>query len=316
MRHLSVLIGLLAAGIAQAQREAEIPPVLRKALGAAATLRYSGERIVEFKTGPDRRRIVEYVLRDGPRTRIEFPDDSPYRGQIIVEDANERRHFFPDRNEIRILPPRGEEVARRLRSFLAKSMQRGFRVAVSDGGEVAGFATQAIVINDPKGNAAQKLWIEPRTGTVLKRELFDPVGGRVGLFQFTRINLRPSLAPKDFEIDRRGAKVITPEHAAREIASRMGLQPALLPASSGFRLESARSMRQRGPEFLALAYVGAEGRFTLFQLKEPVSENRLRRMARGSLSTYAWTRGAEHLALVGELPEARLHEIARLLGDS
>src|SRR5262245_22963865 len=92
----------------------QFPPLLQKAMERSKKQRFSGSRLVEMKMGPNRVRHTEYVLRDGERTRIEFPDASPFQGQIIVEANGERRHFFPDRNEMHITPPRREDFFMRL----------------------------------------------------------------------------------------------------------------------------------------------------------------------------------------------------------
>src|SRR5438094_251063 len=105
IRFPALLIALGLAAFLPAQDHhhgnlADLPPLVRKSFMANRTSKYSGERTVEFKHGPDRASHVEYVLKDGIRTRIEFPDDSEYKGQIIVDDGQQRLHYYPDRNEI------------------------------------------------------------------------------------------------------------------------------------------------------------------------------------------------------------------------
>ena len=80
---------------------ADLPPLVRKSVLSNRTAKgkYSGVRTVEFKRGPDRVSHVEYVLKSGIKTRIEFPDDSQYKGQTfsIVDDGHQRLHYFPDK---------------------------------------------------------------------------------------------------------------------------------------------------------------------------------------------------------------------------
>lgn len=296
----------------------DLPPILQKSIKSHRTSRYSGQRTVEFKFGPERNNHIEYVLKDGVRSRTEFPGDSPYKGQIIVEDGTHRYHYFPDRNEIRIEPPRGREFGRHLRGPGPDGDHRHepLRHTVVDGGPIAGFKTQLISASDANGNVLQKLWIEPRTGVVLKRVMFDPVGARIGYFEFSRINFNPKFAPGDFRIDRKGATVITPAMTARRLAMQLGLTPSILPESTGFQLEGARVLHPDGKDVLAQTYTGQEGRFTLFQLRAAVDQNRLQKMTRGRLASYSWERGGQGFALLGDLPQPRLREIARLLGDS
>lgn len=315
-----LLAGLMSAGFAQEHDHAgfaNLPPLVQKSIKANHTAKYSGERTVEFKKGPDRISHVEYVLKNGVKTRIEFPDDSEYRGQIIVDDGHQRMHYFPDRNEIDVEPAHVHETRPENRmapegAHVHPQLSR----AVSDGGIIAGWQTQLVTVTDPRGNVLQKMWIEPSSGVVLKRQLFDEVGTQVGYYEFTKINFRPTFADGDFRIDRKGAVVVTPVMQAHRLAVKLGFSDAIVPASTGFVLENAREIHPDNKDVLAQTYVGDEGRFTVFQLRGEVNQDRLNRLAQGRLSTYTWKKGNEAFAILGNLTPDKLRQIARLLGDS
>lgn len=317
----SLLICLVPTLVsAQPHRRGDIPPdlapILRRMLTSSRTARYVGQRVVEFKNGLERARHVELVLRDGPRTRTEFPDESPFKGQVIVENGRQRLHYFPDKNEIRILPQRGDETARRLMHSLGRARREGHRIVINEGGSVAGHQTQLAAVVDGKGNAVQRLWIEPRSGVLLRRELLDRSGNRHGFFEFQRISFTPTIGPKEFEIDRKGAIIVTLADMARRQAKQLGLSFVLLPPDSGYRLDSVRIMRPEEKPVLAMAYGSPDGRFTLFQMKGPLSQSKLRSTPREGLTTYSWTVGEETFLLVGDLPIAKLQQITQQLGDS
>lgn len=320
---VSIAAVTMVAGLALSQELRErqdlsnLPPIVRKSFEALKTARYSGERTVRVKRGPERLAYVEYILREGVRSRTEFPGDSPYKGQIIVDDGARRYHYFPDRNEIHVEPPRRQHMRfMMLGGNRDHSKRQPLKHVVADGGMVAGQKTQLVTVIDPNGNAIQKMWIEPRSGVTLKRILYDPVGGERGYFEFNKIRFNPSFAPGDFKIERKGAVVITPAMEARRYALELGLTPLMLPPSAGFQLEGAHVMNRRnGENILAQMYTGKEGRFTLFQVRTAVDPKRLDEMSRGRLSTYSWKRGQEGFALLGDLSEQRLREIARILGD-
>ena len=312
-------LALASFTIAQDQGRdlSDLPPLVRKSVLSNRTAKYSGVRTVEFKHGPDRVSHVEYVLKNGIKTRIEFPDDSRYKGQIIVDDGHQRLHYFPDRNEIDAEPAHIHE-----NHPMSKMVPEGAHVRpkltreIADGGIMAGWSTQVVTVSDPKGNVMQKMWIEPNSGVVLKRVLYDEVGTQVGYFEFTKINFNPTFAAGDFRIDRKGATVVTPVMEANRLAAKSGLSAATVPSSSGFLLQDSRIIHPDNTDVLAQTYVGETGRFTLFQLKGDVNQTRLQRFAHGRLSTYSWRRGPESFALVGDLGDDKLREIARLLGDS
>lgn len=323
---LAVGLALICAGLAFGQdrdhdRDAKadlskLPPILRRVILSAEGARYSGERIVQFKRGADVDRHTEEVWKDGRRSRVEFPDDSPYHGQIIVDDGQERRHYYPDRNEIRMEPSHGSEAGRHLQASILRGLRRKFTNTESEGGKVAGLSTRLVTVADASGNTAQQLWVEPRSGVVLKRVLFDQVGAQIGYFEFRNVNFRPIFTPGTFTIDRKGATVITPAAEARRYALQLGLTPVVLPESSGFKLQFARIITPQGRNVLLQSFIGSEGRFTLFQMRGAVDPNRLQRMGRERISTYSWTRGEESFALVGELSRDRLQQIAKFLGDN
>ncbi len=314
---LAVAFAAFSVGQDHDRDLSDLPPLVRKSVLANRTAKYSGVRTVQFKHGPDRVSHIEYVLKNGIKTRIEFPDDSKYKGQIIVDDGHQRLHYFPDRNEIDQEPAHVHET-----HPMAKMVPDGDRMRpkltreITDGGILAGWSTQVVIVSDPHGNVVQKMWIEPNSGVVLKRVLFDEVGTQVGYFEFSKINFNPTFAAGDFRIDRKGAVVVTPTMEANRLAAKSGLSAVNVPQSSGFLLENSRTIHPDNTDVLAQTYVGDTGRFTLFQLRGDVNQTRLQRFAHGRLSTYTWRRGGESFALVGDLSGDKLREIARLLGDS
>jgi len=311
---LCAAVMLLAVAGAQAtdQDLSKLPPIVRKSVLARRTARYTGVRTVSFKKGPDRVSHVEYVWKDGIRTRTEFPDDSDYKGQIIVDDGKQRMHFYPDKNEIEVEPAHhGEHNDMPNGERRPDEMTR----VVTAGGKIAGFDTQLVTVSDKNGNVVQQMWIEPRSGVRLKLVLYDRVGTQAGSYEFTKINFRPTFAPGDFTIDRRGAVVVTPSMQARRLAEQLGLTPLILESSSGFELQNARVVHPDQRDVLVQTYVGDSGRFTFFQLRGDVDQSRLARFSRGRLSTYSWKRGEESFAVVGNLNQDQLRQVAKFLGD-
>jgi hypothetical protein len=306
-------LALLAPALAQDSRN--LPPVLNKAISAASTLRYAGVRTVEFRQGPDRISHDEYIIRDQLRSRVEFPASSPLHGQVIVEDDRERRHYFPPpANEIRILPPRHVVTISRLSHILSRGLGSQ-NITTAAGERIAGIQTQQVTFADRRGNVAQRLWIDPDSGLILRREMFEPSGSRVGFFEFKRVNFKPRIRESDFRIERRGAKVITPEQETRRLAEENRFSVRLLPRSTGFHLEAARIQKFGDHVALTQIYSGPRGRLSLFQTRSALDPERLKRFARGDYRVYVWQRGDERFALVGELDEAALRELAGRLGD-
>ena len=296
---------------AQPGRAPVLPVSLRAALANGPRLSYSGTRIVEFRVGAELKRHVEIVRRDGDRSRIEFPRDSEYAGQVIIEDGDNRRQFLPDTNEILVLPARREEAFERLRAMVESVRSGQLMLLAAPGGVLAGFRTEMVSVKDHDGNLVQRLWVDPRSGMILKREMFDRVGTRVGYFEFMTAQLNPRFRPEEFQMQRRGAQEISPEMQLRRLARAAGLPLKLIPAQHGFRLESVRVMRMAGEPVLVQSYVGRNARLSLFTLKGHVDPARIRRLAQGDFRIHVWSDKDTTFALAGDLSPEQLAALAR-----
>lgn len=288
----------------------QLPDLLKRAMASASRQRFSGTRKLSLKFGGDRRVHTEFIVKDGPRTRVEYPSDSPMAGQVIVDDGAERRHYFPAQNQIRIEPARREKVLERL-----GMMARQGRFAVADGGAIAGKPSQVVTISDKQGNPLTRLWIEPRTGITLKRELYDRTGAVVGGFEFTEINLNPTIDPRDFKLSVRGAKLVRPVDDLRDLIARNGFRDVQLPSDSGFKLADARVQEVRGTKVLVQQYVDGDDRhISLFQLNASIDPQLIKRLARNEFASVTWQVSGTTLTLVGGVPQSELSDLAKRLG--
>lgn len=266
---------------------------------------------MEFRTSSQPRRHVEYILRDGPRSRVWFPDDSPYARQIIVEKAGQRMHYFPATREIQKSAARGEGTYSRLVQMIR---DREWRVAVGRGGPIAGIQTRVATITDMSGSVVQRLWVDPRSGMVLRRDLYDAAGGRVGFFQFQNVSFNPTVKPGDFVIDRPGRYVFLRDKVT-DLSRRTGLLPYKVGRNRGYDLTAVHLLQPNGKHpTLVQTYRGTNGFVSLFQTTGPINAKRLARMAAGRYQTYTWRQDGSNFALVGDLGVAELRRIKGLVG--
>ena len=302
-------LGAIAQGAGRMDKRLEqVPPALRLAMRSLPNLRFSGTRNVEGLDGAERVRYQEYVLRDGPRMRIWFPGSSPYAGQVIVENARQRKHFFPGRNEIEVGPPKREEAFGRLVNLIK---QGSVTCSAEQGGQVAGKPTSLVSIRE-RGNVLQKLWIDAQ-GMVLRRDLFDLVGARVGHYEFTEIDYSPRLEASDFDFARRGARVITQFDLAKRLASESGLSAIVIPESEGYQLESSRMLKGSRIPVLHQVYIKPGASVSLFQARGVVDLPFMRRAGKG-LAVVSWNDNGNTFALLGNVEEAEIRRLARLIG--
>jgi len=96
----------------------QIPDAFKQLMEKSRDLRFSGTRMVTVVRAGKVESHQEFVTKDGPNMRVEFAKDSKYAGQIIIETASFRRHYFPDRNEIKESPSntRRSQIGTKLKS--------------------------------------------------------------------------------------------------------------------------------------------------------------------------------------------------------
>jgi len=289
-----------------------VPPILRLALRAARTLRYTGTRVIEFRTSDRPKRHVEYILKDGPRSRVWFPESSPYSGQIIIEKGGTRYHYMPNTGEIQKSSARGGDAYVRL----VQAIREGRYVArVREDGAVAGIHTRAVSIEEPGGAVVQRLWIQPGTGMVLKRVLYDASGAGVGFFEFQSLEFNPTIKSGDFAFGAANVKYVQLRDKIADAARRTGLMPFSVPANRGYDLRTVHVLRPRSPHpILVQTYHGTQGFVSLFQTTGPINARLLEKVAAGRYQTYTWRQNGSNFALVGDPEVAELHRIASLVG--
>lgn len=313
MSRLSNLLGGLLLGLLAPTASAqELPQLLQRALKRAETLRYTGERTLSFRRDGQPITAREIVSRDGNRVRIEYPEGSSQAGQIVVEVGGKRRHFIPGKNEIRVLPARREESLDRLRHFIGWLQGDGGSIVAAPGQRVAGIATGQILFKDRSGNVMQRLFIDPKTGAVLKRSLFDPGGAPVGSMEFTRIRFGAKINPSVFTLQRKGARIITPADELAELIAKGDFADVRLPEGE---LEFVRILKTPGaPTLLQVYAIGGE-RVSLFQTTGQLDPDRLKRFRKPNLKTRAWSEGGRNFALIGTLKDRTLDRWVALLRD-
>jgi hypothetical protein len=286
--------------------------IFSRAVAAGDHLRFSGERTVQIRQGADLKVHDELVIQDGLNTRVWFAPDSPFAGQVVVETSKERRHFYPKRNVIEILPPRREDAYVRLRQWV-QHPGGNLRLTSSHGTVVAGRKTELGVVSDLRGNVRQRLWIDSQTGMVLKREVLDEVGDRRDYFEFTKINYSPVILADDFRINVKGARTVTLDDKVRRLAGQHRMLGLILPPSTGFVLDGVNMVKLQNVDVLHESYTGPRGKLSLFQVQGAMGQGVFGPTNNRGVRLYGWQMNGETFALVGTYPAAELKELAQVL---
>ncbi len=288
----------------------DVPLILIRAIQAQPTIRYTGTYTVEFRQVQPPVRHQEYITRDGGRYRIDFPTDSKFSGQVIIEDETVRLYYHPNTNEILQLPPRHGEAWDKV-AVLAVDPK--IRLSVTAGEQIAGHKTDQVVVSDLSGNVVQRLFIEPGSGIIMKRQLFDMVGSPAGYFEFSSIDLNPKIDPSIFKIQRKDAKLITPLMQLQRVCQRRGFSYRFLTTGTGFQLEGVNGRKFAGIEGLVQTYLNGKVRLSVYQLKAPIDPDRLKQQAGPNQKFFSFQSAGETIVLIGNMPEKNLEHLGALL---
>lgn len=291
-------------------QNSNIPEIVKKALKAQRYLRFQGRRVVTIRREGVNSSFEDLVWQDGKSTRVEYPPGSTRAGQIIVDANGERRHYFPSEGEIEIARSKGSGLPSG--NVGALSRRAGARFVIGGTEMIAGVGCQVVEAEGPNG-AGLRLWIDPVSGMVLRRETYDLSGNLVAGFEFTQIEIGASMSPATFTLDVPNARIVTSNERIERIGRKHGFEPLRLPESSPFNLDGGRVMKTAGREAFVQMYSGPGGRFSLFRVRGEVDPQELQRKAKGFRSL-TWTRNGETLALVGDVDESTLRTVAEEFG--
>lgn len=308
----SILV-LAAISVAQNQgkpapQRTDLPEPLRQMFRSMPTWKFSGTRVVEIRMGPKRITDREHVMRDGFKSRTYFPKDSVRHGEVIVETPRERRMFDPKKNTIFVGRGQGMGTDR-----LNSLMRRGGKFTEEKTDRVAEREARVVAMSDERGRVSQRIWIDAKTGVILKREMYDHVGARESYYEYKTIDFSPTFAPGDFNLQVPGAKVMTTYDVAKEQGATIGVTPVFLPKDK-YPLDSARVFRNPDGALLHMTFATEDGIVSLFQTKGNLPTDRLKSGNRHSVVT--WTASNNSFALIGRGNAEKLERLARLLGKS
>ncbi len=326
MRLIAASIGLFVALVASSHGQGpgkgggrgshvELPPELKEMFDRSKNIRFSGTRSVTFVRAGKVETHNEYVTKDGPNMRVEFASGSPFAGQIIVETSAERKHYFPDKNEIHEYPSFGKKQFEGFRGNFRSQRGGKSKFESSNGGVIVGLHVTKYQLTDDKGNPIVQIFIEPKSGMVVKRVIFDPTGNIAGSFEFVNLTLDPKIQNGSFKIFRRGAKIIRPIDDLRKHCTEFGLPALSLPKSSGYRLENVYVRDVSGRKVLVQTYGKEDSRLTVFMTKSGLDADDLKKYNRGELTSYVRMLNGVTIVILGDQPEERLRTLSNQLSD-
>lgn len=342
MRHRSLfVIGvgvflLLGAGRAGV---AAVPPaeqILRRALAAGATQTYSGTMVLfTWATGAGDATVVRVRHRAPGQSRLEYlsAEHEPYL--VTVDDGVHHWHYHPE-DRVAVVERSTALAAEAVPQSLAL-LRRNYTLRTGGRGTIAGRTTEIVELV-PRGCAhpVQRLWVDERTGVILRTEQYRLDGSLAALTVFTAFEPAADLPEGLFQLALpKGVRVTTRLDSAaplKTLSEESGFAvrlPAGLPP--GFVFAGAAVGRPE-PEKETVVHLRFTDGLTVISLFEqaarPFTRYRLEgakavalKSGRGWLREECggyvlnWTDGGINFTLVGEVPAEVLVRLANSFPD-
>lgn len=307
MRAAFLVASLLGLAVcASTQPDTSTLDRLEQILRRQDQIRFAGTRVVYLRVNGVMKTVTEVIVRDGMRSRTEFPNDPVRKGMVIIEDGRSRLEYVPQLNELRRGPSGRDQTLQQLRRMIqaARSGQIHFRMF--DGGSVADRPTIVFEVSDAAGNVARRLWFDRATGLLLKSQLLGRGGTMMGGFEFRRVAYNANIDPGQFVFDRRGVRVVDETSG---VDAPWALRPTWLP--DGFEPTGEGMRAIAGRRVALLHFSDGIRHITIFQSpdtrlgEEPLGRDDVRMVLRRV--------GRVWVAVVGNVSEQVLERIINSL---
>lgn len=301
------LAGLSAAAVAQPEHAHldRLEQILRR----QEQIRFVGTRVVYLRVNGVIKTVVESVIRDGMKSRTEFPNDPVRKGMVIIEDGRQRLEYIPQLNELRRGPSNRDQTLQQLRRMIQAARNGQIRFRLFDGGVVADRPTIAFEVSDAAGNVARRLWFDRATGLLLKSQLLGRGGEMMGGFEFRRVAFNAKVDPSLFVFERHGVQIVD-EVSGIDVP--WVLWPTWLP--NGFELTGAGMRLVDGRRVALLHFSDGARHITVFQSPEVrLGEEPLRD---GNIQLATRRVGSVWVAAVGNVSKEVLTRILNSLAEN
>jgi hypothetical protein len=258
---VTCLFWLAAAG--STQTDSAPLDRLEQILRRQEQIRFAGIRVVYLRVNGVMKSVTESIVRDGMRSRTEFPNDPVRKGMVIIEDGRHRLEYIPQLNELRRGPSGRDQTMQQLRRMIQAARSGQIRFQAFEGGSVADRPTIAFEVADAAGNVARRLWFDRATGLLLKSQLFGRGGVMMGGFEFRRVAYDSPVDPSLFAFERRGVRVVD-EISGIDVP--WALRPTWLP--NGFEPTGEGMRSVAGRRVALLHFSDGTRHITIFQSVE------------------------------------------------
>lgn len=314
-RILTVLLaGVALTALAPARADDSVQHWLDRMSRAVETLNYRGT-LVHVRNGEvDTLRIIHRADDEGVRERIYSVDGVP---REVLRDGDRVRCVLPGDEPMML----ESQLAGRLLPSLPVSRllgpESGYLMSLGGRERVADMMARIIHIQPRDAyRYGSRLWLEERTGMLLRYALIDHDGRQLQQLSFTSLELGANISDAELEPELVGDRFTT-ESVNKSMQS-PGAMPGSIPVKPrvppGFRLVNAGVGRgPGGAEFEHLLFSDGLSSFSIY-IERSGSESMAGRVeAMGPVHVYTTQSGGRLFTVVGEVPAATVEFVGRQL---
>lgn len=285
---------------------------LARAYSAAHDANYRGILIVADDTGVASSRVAHMVAGSERIERIDWLDG---QARTVLRQRDRVVSLWPRSKIALIEPDAARNTFPALLSRGDATLLRWYELRALGAGRVAGHEADVVLLRARDAlRHSQRLWVDRRSGLLLRAEMLGPVNQVLMASAFTELVLepQPQLARLDINRMLTGYRVLRPQVAHADLASHgWRIEPP-----AGFRevrcaLRMINPLDTGGAEMVQAIYSDGLAHVSLFI--EPFDRDRHQTqglVAAGATQALAQRRGAQWITLVGEVPTATLQRFA------
>jgi sigma-E factor negative regulatory protein RseB len=317
-KYQSLLLSLsLALPVAAfATQLEEVQAWLEKMQRAAHTVNYEGTFVYGQENRLSSMRIIHRVTPQGEQERLISMDGT---GREVIRDGSKVTCFLPDTNAVvveksrpkRQFPPEFPMKIDELKDFYTFSLAGNSRVA--------GHITQGIKIlpKDPF-RYGHHLWVEKKTGLLLKTHLLNEQGKPIEQFIFTQVMFLDNVPDEQMvtAVDSQGYTWYEAKESSEQTQSEQpDLNIAWLPG--GFKEDMARMQKMPTGGMPVKHMVFSDGLSSVSVFFEEGAEHDPANLVGGSrmgaINAHGRSMGEYHVTVVGEVPHVTVQKICEAI---
>lgn len=168
---------------------------LQRVYNATKRLSYSGTFVYQHGHLTETSRITRVMDGAVPHERIEVLDGSP---REIIRNGNEVKAYLPGTMTIKVERAANDQPLLPIVPQQVRDLPENYRVVKAEQERIAGFDTQAIVL-EPRDNLryGHKFWADVATAMLVKAQTYDENRQVVEQFMFTQLRVGGSIAKAD-----------------------------------------------------------------------------------------------------------------------